>query len=202
MSHPHQQLLQCKLILTPDVPWWDYPTHHHTTTLRSWGQLCTNNHITIISIGSHAELWITTAHYAFQQMPCLISCVSVTERYGEGLLYILCKKGMGLCVYDGAASSTLKQLACKNHCNEWLQCITCHQRPNSLTPRLLGGSLEPRLSVLDFVSQLWRKIRFFDLMTSMFIWLVVVWWILSQSFGDFSSKVVRQNVEKKAWVWG
>ena len=139
MSHLHQQLLQCKLILTPDVPWWDYLTHHHTTTLRSWGQLCTSNHITIISIGSHAELWITTAHYAFPQMPCLISCVSVTERYGEGLLYISCKKGMGLCVYDGAASSALKQLACKNHCYKWLQCITCHQWPNRLIPRLLGG---------------------------------------------------------------
>ena len=23
---------QCKLTLTPDVPWWDYLTHHHTRT--------------------------------------------------------------------------------------------------------------------------------------------------------------------------
>ena len=38
-------------------------------------------------------------------------------------------------------------------------------------------SLEPRLSVLDFVSQLWRKVGFF-------------------------SKAARQNPERKAWVRG
>ena len=37
------------------------------------------------------------------------------------------------------------------------------------------ASLEPRLSVPDFVSQLWRKVRFF-------------------------SKAARQNQERKAWV--
>ena len=144
---------QCKLTLTPDVPWWDYLTHHHTRTSHI------NNEVNEIN--------------AFQEVNCVLTITSKEDKLSQSYespphkMYIslrqLCwrdwEMGRDVLLFHTEEAVmpvffffffcifVIGQLCLGTaslHCYERLQCTTCHQWPNSLVPmQALRGQSPP-----------------------------------------------------------
>lgn len=71
---------QCKLTLTPDVPWWDYLTHHHTRTSHI------NNEVNEINAFHEVNCVLTITFNEYKSSQSYDArCISLFVSYAGGI---------------------------------------------------------------------------------------------------------------------